>query len=260
MAVATSCNENENNDETLLYETVYCGSCTNFQQLGLSPACTYLLRCRATCHGITLDWSDAVEFTTSAGTSFTFDSMKCGPEIILKNNNLVASYNGDDTWSTVLGSHSYVTGQVNWEIKVTQSSTAYLFVGVARSEVDLHTFLGGCPNGWGFIGEQALYHNRENVKGYGETFSPGDIIGVCLDFYLGTLSFSKNGKNLGLAFDKIYGELYPAVAFYNVGQELEIITQGFKSTCYQNNYQSSSAKINLHGKFYFFIYDLFYFD
>ena len=256
IAVASSCHESD--DEALLYETVYCGSCTNFQQLGLSPSCTYLLRCRATCHGIILDWSVPIEFTTLSGISFTFNPLKCGSDIILKNDNLVASYNGDDTWSTVLGNRPYVSGHIYWEIKVLQSSTAYLFVGVARSEVDLYTFLGGCPNGWGFIGEQALYHNRENVKGYGETFSPGDIIGISLDFYVGTLSFSKNGKNLGLAFDKIFGELYPAVAFYNVGQELEIVTQGFKSSCNQDNYQSLPAKINLHGKFnyilIFFIY------
>ena len=42
-------------------------------------------------------------------------------------------------------------------------STAYLFVGVATSQADLNTFLGGCSDGWGFIGEQALYHARESV-------------------------------------------------------------------------------------------------
>jgi hypothetical protein len=50
------------------------------------------------------------------------------------------------------------------------------------------------------------------------------IKGVHLDFYVGTLSFSKNGKSLGVAFDHIYGELFPAVAFYNRGQELEILS------------------------------------
>jgi hypothetical protein len=56
----------------------------------------------------------------------------------------------------------------------------YLYLGVARSDADLNTFLGGCHNGWGFIGEQAIYHNRENLKGYGESFLAGDIIGVYL--------------------------------------------------------------------------------
>ena len=93
----------------------------------------------------------------------------------------------------------------SWEIRINQSSTAYVFIGVATSAADLHTFLGGCGSGWGFIGEQALYHNREKVKIYGESFSSGDVIGVTLDLNAGTLSFSKNKKNLGVAFDKVSG-------------------------------------------------------
>lgn len=101
------------------------------------------------------------------------------------------------------GNKSFCSGVTSWEIRINQSSTAYVFIGVATSAADLHTFLGGCANGWGFIGEQALYHNREKVKIYGETFSSGDVIGVTLDLYAGTLSFSKNKKNLGVAFDKV---------------------------------------------------------
>jgi len=113
----------------------------------------------------------------------------------------------------------------------TPPSTAYIFVGVASSSADLSTFLGGCPCGWGFIGEQAIYHNREKVKIYGEAFNAGDVVGVVLDLNNGTLSFSRNGKMLGIAFDKIYGEVFPAVAFYNVGQELELLPDGFHTTC-----------------------------
>ena len=177
--------------------------------------------------------------------------------MLLGEDNLSASYAGDDNWSTLLGTRPFSHGRVSWEIRVAHSSTAYVFVGVATASADLNTFLGGCANGWGFIGEQvtdssfsllsliasvssppltscphtpmlhpnpqALYHNRENVKGYGEAFTAGDCVGVHVDFDAGTLSFSRNKKPLGVAFDKICGELYPAVAFYNVGQELEIV-------------------------------------
>ena len=99
----------------------------------------------------------------------------------------------------------------SWEIRINQSSTAYVFIGVATSQADLHTFLGGCGSGWGFIGEQALYHNREKVKIYGESFSSGDVIGVTLDLNAGTLSFTKNKKNLGVAFDKVGIKYYEAI-------------------------------------------------
>lgn len=246
IAVAPASDDNEG--EPPLYETVYCGSRLHFRQVGLAPSCSYLLRCRAAAGSAVTDWSVPVEFTTEPGISFTFDPLKCGPDIHLGEGNLKASYAGDDNWSALLGSQPFSAGKAGWEIRVTHSSTAYLFVGVATSEADLNTFLGGCSNGWGFIGEQALYHSRENVKGYGEAFTAGDFIGVSLDFHLGTLSFSRNGKQLGVAFDKICGELYPAVAFYNVGQELEIIPEGFRASCAQAATHSSPARLNLHGK------------
>lgn len=245
IALASLCNDDD--DELPEYETVYCGSSSNFRQVGLTPSCTYLLRCRAASRGVVLGWSPPVEFTTDPGISFTFDPQKCGTDILLGEGNLKASYAGDDNWSTLLGSRAFSTGKVGWEIRVTHTSTAYLFVGVATSEADLNTYLGGCSKGWGFIGEQALYHSRENVKGYGEAFGTGDFIGISLDFHRGTLSFSKNGASLGVAFDKMCGELYPAVAFYNTGQELEIIPEGFRASCPQEATECSPSRLNLHG-------------
>ena len=245
IALASLCNDDD--DELPEFETVYCGSSFQYRQVGLTPSCTYLLRCRAASKGFVLGWSPSVEFTTDPGISFTFDPQKCGTDILLGEGNLKASYAGDDNWSTLLGSRSFSTGKVGWEIRVTHTSTAYLFVGVATSEADLNTYLGGCSHGWGFIGEQALYHSRENVKGYGEAFSTGDFIGISLDFHRGTLSFSRNGKSLGAAFDKICGELYPAVAFYNTGQELEIIPEGFRASCPQEATECSPSRLNLHG-------------
>lgn len=249
IAVASLCNDDD--DELPEYETVYCGSSSHFRQVGLTPSCTYLLRCRAASRGVVLGWSLPVEFTTDPGISFTFDPQKCGTDILLGEGNLKASYAGDDNWSTLLGSRAFSTGKVGWEIRVTHTSTAYLFVGVATSEADLNTYLGGCSKGWGFIGEQALYHSRENVKGYGETFSTGDFIGISLDFHRGTLSFSRNGKSLGVAFDKMCGELYPAVAFYNTGQELEIIPEGFRASCPQEAMECSPSRLNLHGMLHY---------
>ena len=232
-------------EEPLHFETVYCGNSTRFTQAGLSPNCTYLLRCRASVGPLLLEWSAPVKFHTEPGVCFGFDPMKCGSDILLGDDNLSASYAGDDNWSTLLGTRPFSCGRVSWEIRVLHSSTAYVFVGVATASADLNTFLGGCANGWGFIGEQALYHNRENVKGFGEAFTAGDTVGVHLDFHAGTLSFSRNGKSLGVAFDKICGELYPAVAFYNVGQELEIVPNSFTSSCPQDTIPCTPARLNL---------------
>lgn len=227
------------------FETVYCGASLRFVQSGLVPDCTYYLKCRAYFGAIPLSWSSAVEFRTQKGVLFSFDPMKCGPDIKLGEDCLTASYGNDDTWSTVLGTRSFSSGVTHWDIRINSSSTAYVFVGVASSAADLSSFLGGCNQGWGFIGEQALYHNREKVKVYGESFVSGDIVGVTLDLNQGTMSFSRNHKSMGVAFDKIFGELYPAVAFYNVGQELEILIDGFKTTSSFESIPISPCRLNM---------------
>jgi SPRY domain len=128
---------------------------------------------------------------------------------------MCAVYGGRESWSTVLCSAPLVCGVNTWRIHIDATPTAYLFIGVATREADVTTFLGGDKHGWGFIGDRALYHGRARTRAYGERFGSGDVIGVTLDSNRGTLSFSRNGRELGVAFAGMRGELYPAVAFYN---------------------------------------------
>ena len=240
-----------------IYETVYYGTALRFVQSGLVPGCSYSIRCRIQKQhaqdksGEYLDkshvfgWSDPVAFRTESTVPFTFDTSRRGADILISDDGLTASYAGDDCWSTVLGSRSFSAGVARWEIQIQQSSTAYTFVGVANSQADLNSFLGGCRNGWGFIGEQSLYHNREKVKVYGEPFSAGDVIGVILDLDKGNLSFCRNGKMLGHAFSNIKGELFPAVAFYNMGQEMEIKCEGFSASMPVEPIPCSAFRYNL---------------
>ena len=119
----------------------------------------------------------------------------------------------------------FMTGKNYWEIRVDRSPTAYLFIGVATGDTNLSTFLGGDEYGWGYIGDRALYHKRNKIKLYGDRFGQGDVIGITLDMDEGTLSFAKNGVDLGVAIQNLSGVLYPAVAFYNRGQRVTILTQ-----------------------------------
>jgi len=235
-----------NDGDDAPFETIYFGACGRIWHNGLTLGVLYGVRYRKFSNGLGGEWSSQIDFRTeSGGPPFVFDVYKCGGDIIVSQDGCTASYTGDDNWSTVLGNVPFTTGVNSWEIRISSSSTAYIFVGVATSAVDLNTFLGGCGNGWGFIGEQALYHGREKVKIYGEPFSSGDIVSVTLDFNNGTLSFSKNGKMLGVAFDKLYGELFPAVAFYNAGQEVEIISDSCRSVSQPMGVPCSPAIMNL---------------
>ena len=52
-------------------------------------------------------------------------------------------------------------------------------------------------------------------------------------------------NDLCVFFFQLYGELFPAVAFYNIGQEIEILADGFKTTCPQEGIPVSPCRLNL---------------
>lgn len=195
----------------------------------LMPGQVYRFRLRAV-HPTTevTSWSAVVTAETEQGVAFRFDSVNSGPAIFVGGNEMSASFRSNETWSTILGTTPFCTGINYWELHLDKSATSYLFIGVATRDADLATFLGGDDNGWGFIGDRALYHKRTKVKAYGERFGQGDTIGVTLNMDRGTLSFSKNGQDLGVAFEGLVGSVYPAVAFYNQGQRLSLIQSAFR--------------------------------
>ena len=73
------------------------------------------------------------------------------------------------------------------------------------------------------MANKAVWHNKSKVRGYGELFREGDTIGVNLDMDLGTLWFTRNGRDLGVAVQGLVGELYPAFSMYNKDDQLTLI-------------------------------------
>jgi hypothetical protein len=130
-------------------------------------------------------------------------------------------------WKTIFGTTSFMTGVNSWQIRIDKSSSSYLFIGVANRKANVDTFLGADEHSWGFIGDKALYYQRNRLKSYGDVFGEGDIIGVHLDCDKQTLSFSKNGMMLGIAFENVIGEVFPAVAFYSRHQKVTLVSSSF---------------------------------
>lgn len=212
-----------------VFRGVYLGKRLRCRIDNLMPGQIYRFRVRAVLtNTLTIAWSGVATTETDHGVAFRFDPFNSGPAILVSGNELSASFGSNETWSTILGTTPFITGSNYWELRLDKSATAYLFIGVATRDADLTTFLGGDGNGWGFIGDRALYHQRTKVKAYGERFGQGDTIGVTLNMDHGTLSFSKNGQDLGVAFDGLAGGLYPAVAFYNQGQRLSLVPSAFR--------------------------------
>lgn len=213
------------------FRTIYRGSRTNTIIGCLMPSRLYHFNLSIlSVSGLPLSvGSRIVSYETTAGTPCVFDRSKSGPNILTSRDGLTAMYSGNESWSTIMGSTPLLVGQNQWEILIESSQTSYIFIGVAHQSADLRTFLGGDEYSWGCIGDRALYHKRTKIKMFGERFGQGDVIQVLLDSNIGTLSLFKNRVELGLAFKGLYGELYPAVAFYNKGQRVRMVLT--PSTC-----------------------------
>ena len=223
---------------------VYLGPLRSVHLLGLPSSTAFAVRCRAwrvrpsaaaplpTASGEATrfkatvgKWSSMAVVCTSAPKPLQWDRSTSGPSVGISTNGLSAVFAGSESWSLVLASEGFTQGRNKWAVRIERSSTAYLFIGVAHSSVNTTNFLGFDCFGWGYIGDGALYHKRTKLRNYGEAFEEGDVIGVDLDMSKGTLSFSKNGNDLGVAFTGLTGEVYPAVGFYTLGQRVSLLPE-----------------------------------
>ena len=211
-----------------IYRGLHAGAIIN----GLSPSRTYFFRVgfeylHATCSNRGANMVSSFNFSTEHAPPFIFDALNKGPAIVLSKESTQASFCASESWATILGSAPFISGCNAWELEIINSSSLYIFVGAATRETDLATFLGGDSHSWGYIGDRALYHKRTKMKLYGERFGHGDTIGVLLNMDYGSLSFSKNSVDFGMAFDGIMGEVYPAIAFYSKGQQVALVENSF---------------------------------
>ena len=103
-------------------------------------------------------------------------------------------------WGTVLSTSCFLpkSGVHRWAVKLDKCERGHVFLGVSTARANLKTYVGGDSNGWGLIGTQALWHDRNKLRGdYGATFRTGAIVVITLDTNVGTLSFGlwKDGSS-----------------------------------------------------------------
>jgi hypothetical protein len=140
-------------------------------------------------------WTDTGSLQVNP-TKFHFDSGKCADSISVVSPSglpaVTANQRATKVWGTVLSTTCFSpkSGVHRWAIKLDKCERGHVFVGVSTARVNLKTYVGGDSNGWGLIGTQALWHDRNKLRGdYGSTFRTGAIVVVTLDTNVGTLSF-----------------------------------------------------------------------
>jgi hypothetical protein len=128
-----------------------------------------------------------------------------------------------------LGSSSYnfITARANvgvkkgrWYYEVTFKTSGQARIGWCTAHFNPennHNGIGNDENSWGFDGSNKQKHHnvaQKAAEAYGDYWANGDVIGCLLDFDQRRMIFSKNGKELGVAFVNVKNDtlLYPAVS------------------------------------------------
>ena len=171
------------------------------------------------------------KFPLQSNFQCRLDRTRKGPHIKLENRETRIALTKDKGWQCVLGLARFDGGVHCWEVKIVAvTSSSNIFLGVAKRDVRLDSYLGKDNRGWGWIGNRALWHNGSKQRGtYGEKFTSGDVVRMTLDLNKGTLSYALNGKDLGVAFGpggtgpKLHGPIYPGFAVYNQRDCIELI-------------------------------------
>eukprot|EP00956_Cyclotella_meneghiniana_P006243 scaffold8150_cov69-Cyclotella_meneghiniana.AAC.4 len=123
---------------------------------------------------------------------FHFDPSKCADSIAIAQPHTTANQRASKVWGTVLSTTHFLpkSGIHRFAVKLDKCERGHIFVGVATARANTKSYVGGDKNGWGFIGTQALWHDRNKIRGdYGSVLRTGAVIVATLDTDLGTLSY-----------------------------------------------------------------------
>ncbi|CAG8685630.1 16407_t:CDS:2, partial [Funneliformis mosseae] len=101
-----------------------------------------------------------------------------------------------------------------FEVEITsKGKNGYIGVGFCEKEV----YLNRLPD------DGNKFESTGTGAPYGPPFTTGDIIGCGINFYKKKAFYTKNGKNLGIAFQNLQGnDYYPTVGLRTKGEKVKI--------------------------------------
>jgi hypothetical protein len=158
-----------------------------------------------------------------------FDPSHCSEHLNLTNEGRTVNQKASKTWSTVLAATKFEpnSGEHTWAVKLQKCDKGHVFLGIARAEASVDTYVGGDQYGWGLIGTRTLWHNRSKTKtSFGEGFSARSIVYIRYNSDTGQLFYSKNLRgSWALAFENIPKvSIYPAVSLYQKDDSVSLVT------------------------------------
>ena len=171
-----------------------------------------------------------ITFSTPPSPLFSLSPHSTGPNLKLSGGPSLAPRTLTNTenkrWSAARALHPFKDSCHHWTVRIDKCVSKNIFIGVCTSDSALGNYVGSDQYSWGYLANRAIWHNKSKVRAYGEQFKEGDLVGAKLDLRPGmggTLSFSRNGRSLGVAVEGLEGPLYPAFSMYNKEDSISLV-------------------------------------
>lgn len=112
-----------------------------------------------------------------------------------------------------------------FEVEITNKGRdGYIGIGLSQNDVKLDRLPGWEPHSYGYHGDDGhVFNGRGTGRPYGPTYTTGDWIGIIFNRIDSTISFTKRGFKLGVAFKNVPEKaLYPTVGFRTPDEEIVV--------------------------------------
>ncbi|XP_055325349.1 ran-binding proteins 9/10 homolog isoform X1 [Sitodiplosis mosellana] len=111
-------------------------------------------------------------------------------------------------------------GLYYFEVKIiSKGRDGYMGIGLTAQNFKSNRLPGWDKQSYGYHGDDGnSFSSSGNGKSYGPTFTTDDIIGCGVNLVTNTCFYTKNGHNLGIAFQDLPSKLYPTVGLQTPGE------------------------------------------
>ena len=130
----------------------------------------------------------------------TWNPLDKHPDMSVSNGNLTASVASPANWRVVRSNIGITTGKWYWE---SLCSGTYMCLGINTQDARLDDSVDSFGKSYAYCYDGVTRTGTLPNPSYGGTFGTGDLISVAFDADNKTLTFYKNGINLGVAFSNI---------------------------------------------------------
>ena len=212
---------------------VYSGPDAEYRCEGLEERKSYAFRLYALGKGDFCFWKTA-EVAVSLGSYQGKWRTDC-PRVKVDAANPVIVNAGEGSRDTVIADTPLTPGVVNrWKIRLVHSGDGWWeWLGVAPGDIDLSSHSNETSCGWYlntlrttlYCGPPFKWDSKKYGTNAEREIPKGSIVGLTMDMAAGTLAYTVNGKDYGVAYKGIPLDkpLFPAAVFNSSKQKIELL-------------------------------------